>query len=523
MIGNKKRNSIFFICVLFTILIAPSIINTKAFDLDPGDPPPANTSVNGYVKDGLTNSKLYNARVAIYNRYTGAYYGYDYTDSNGYFTFSSVPDVDHKIYITKSGYISQWYNVYSNGVTYTIDPSITVTIQGDIRENEILDNIEVPFTSPGTLDINPDGLEGYSNLINDISISIKVYDWRNNLIRSFTTTSGIYNTGSFSIRKGTITVKATSTTSIGRHFIQGVTSFYASSSTTYTKNFVLDRDLGTLTVSADSEGIENMNDFSIKLSPTNSHYVFISLNAKHIPNLFYHPYNSLYSENVIETSYRLTSFQGSGGAYFTAKNVKQTLYAYNHWSEEESFMALDGLTVGITGEGTGRQCQWSINGETGWCELWEVIMNFGVTLTPPSYDIIHKSQAYEELGFGCKLGSVEIDYTEDWQTINKLMSSQWEIFLDNTNYKPHKQCGSHITFKVVTEITYEKCLYGVWGVANPNGPWVIVFEQTLGDNQIVHPDYTFIEGTHDGFIEGEVTGHDFWMNLFAGIVEDLPM
>lgn len=129
-----KRNRIYGIIFLSLILsmglISSSNVSSRTFPC------------NGYVKEAGTSNPISGAKVDlyVYDFITGwDYIGRRHTDSNGYYSFSSVPIGAREVHISKSGYQS-YEGVHQSTIyleTYTYDYIFFGTIRNSVTSQAL--------------------------------------------------------------------------------------------------------------------------------------------------------------------------------------------------------------------------------------------------------------------------------------------------------------------------------------------------------------------------------------------------
>lgn len=555
----KKKIGIFVLFVFLTSSIFGAVNAMGAFiepidPIDPIDPikpppppPPTTTTVSGYVKESGTNNGIYNARVVLYgwefviDMYQKVQVGVKYTNSYGYYSFTGVTaDSPYSLLVTKSGY-SGYSGSYRNPVYLTyLYCSLRVT--GTVLEDDTLDNIKSPNVDPLTLDITPPDSATYSHVISTATTKVTIYDCYGTAVKTVTcsSSSGAYDTGTFTIRKGTVRISAY--TQPGLYASKNIYHSISSSTTLSGQNLNLERNQGLVSAYGDEHLREEMNNFFIKLHTRQPlEEVSVNLEARCAPQLTYDPLYSGAKYNYLETNYDLTTYDEwttiLDHNYWTPRYATQKLYVYNHWTGDESIISVDDLDSGITQEGSFSLYTWTLGTKVGFSGGGEgnpLSSEFSVsaTYTPPDYIDIFSTYVPNDLTNGRYLGEVNVDYTNAVLSRHSKMSNVWHLKMDNSLMKSAKQCGSHFTFKVVTEINYWLCKAMPWGNWWLTDYCTISFEQTLGDGDPTgigdnspppHPVVSLLSGSYLDIEYGEMHGYDLWMNLLAGEISESPV
>ncbi len=513
----------------------------------PPPPPPPTTTISGYVKESGTSIGLYNARVVLFgwefviDMYQFVQVGVRYTSTSGFYSFADVTaDSPYSLVVTKSGY-SGYSGAYRNPV-YLTKLDSTIRITGNVVEDDTIDNIQSPNVNPLTLDITPDGAGSYNHVISSATTKVTVYDYTGAAIKTVlcSSTTGDYDTGSFSIKNGNIRITAYTQPGI---FTSKSLYRSVSTSTTFTgQNFALEKNLGMVSAYSDEQIREEMMNFYLQI---NENYqpleeVKINLESRCTPQLTYDPLYSGAKYNFLETSYDLTTFEFWSSLldhnYYTPRYVNQYLYVTNHWTGDESIISLDDLDSGITQTGSFSKYQWTLGTKVGFSGTdslpFQAEFSVSATYSPPDFIDILQSPINEDQANERYLGQVSVDYTNAAMTRNSKMSNVWHLKMDNSLMKSAKQCGSHFTFRIVTDINYWLCK-DVFG----NNWWnkdycTIRFQQILGDGDPTgigdnspppHPIVTLLSGAYDDIQDGTMVGYDLWMNLLAGEIDPPPI
>ena len=534
---NKKIG----IFVLFFVIISSMLGTTMVYGRrPPEDPPPPSSDISGYIKDSETYLGISGAIVYLY--------GYDpetcqivslglaCTDANGKYDFWEVSldgpyelEVWHSMYYTYSGPILS--------TIYLTTKYCDLRVTGTVIEDQTIDGIKSPNSVDLTLNIKPYEGMVYDFIITSTPVYINVYHFTGLLAKKVLVSAndGSYDTGTFPILKGTVTIKAC--TRLDPHatecYQSKTTENYINTSTTLNGiDFCLERKQGLVSAYGDDQIREEMMNFYLKLSSSQpSKALRINLESRCTPQLLYDPKKSE-SYNYLETSYELTTwdFYLFGHYYCTPRYITQHLYVYNHWTGDESIIALEDLDFGITQTGYYSKFQWTMGPNVGLSSsrAFGSVFSVSAISAPPDSIQIGKSALNQDQVDGRYLGYVSFDYTNAQMDYLNTMSTVWHLKIDNSHMKSVKQCGAHFTFKIVTDINYQVCrdFFG-------NNQWIgdlctFRFEQTLGNgpgyvSDPPHPTVTLLDGSYLQIQNGEMHGYDLWMNLLPAEIYGLSI
>ncbi|NHJ04419.1 MAG: carboxypeptidase regulatory-like domain-containing protein [Candidatus Heimdallarchaeota archaeon] len=555
MISKKLGVLLIFTFLASSIFGAVNVMGIYIEPIDPIEPPPTpppTQTISGYVKESGTSAPIYNARVVLYgwdfviDMYEFVQVGVRYTNTYGYYSFTGVTaDAPYSLLVTKSGYAG--YSGAYRSPVYLRKLDSVIRITGTVLDDETIDNIQRINADPLSLDITPEGLTGYNYVITGTTVYVRIYDYTGTAIKTVTCnpSTGAYDTGSFSIKNGNIRIRAY-TTSSKPYTPKDIYTTISSSTTLTGQNFYLERNLGTVSVYGDAEGIDRVTNFKIKpdvmtIDPSLSYlnypdFLEFDFYTKNAPSIVYNPFDSRYTDYWLSTNYLVQTYNRPAflaDTWYTIQNARVSLYAYNHWTTDESFMSLAGIWYEDESYGSGQQFQWTYTAQLGWDPTPGGLsgqIQASVTSTPPSSVDVDPYVTGDEVNSWKRLGYVDIDYSNDWTSVSKDLTVNWQVQLDNGEYSGElwtlKQSGAHITLKVVYEfdINIHRTIYGVfnWWESYPAH---LTIEQNIGDNQLSYPTYTFDYDPYFSYSyeAGSQSGRDYWMNLLAGEAGLLPV
>lgn len=502
----------------------------------PIPPPPSGTDIRGYVKISGTSTGILGARVALYgykfviDMYKKVLVGERYTSSSGYYSFLDITeDSPYSIIVSKNGYIT-----YSGSYKYTtyLSPSTaTISVSGTVKDDDTINNIQVPNANPVNLDITPDGLAGYDHTITTATTYVKIQDYTGTVIKTVACSSstGAYSTESFEIKKGTI--KITAYTSPGYYTPKTITKTISSSIALTGQNFNLERNLGPTWVYGDNFALDNIDNFKIKPHDFPD-YLDFDFYAQNAPTMVYNPFNSQYTDYWFTTHYRVQTIQQLL-VWYSISKAKVSLYADNLWTDDESFISLASVGFESNSYGSGWNYQWSFSAGLGWDPTpggLSAGMQVGVSITPPSSVDVDPYILTEHYENGWKkLGYVEIDYFNDVTSVYKELTLNWQLQLNNGENPGElftlRQCGSNINFKVVYEFEIKEHLF-FWALDASGWYNYLTIEQIIGDNQLNYPTFDFWNAqghAYEDYIAGTQSGRDYYTCLLAGESSLLPI
>ncbi|MFW9971475.1 MAG: carboxypeptidase-like regulatory domain-containing protein [Candidatus Odinarchaeota archaeon] len=363
MLKSKIKAGIIFSFIAFSLFGAINVVGVA----------PSTTTVSGYVKDSVTMAGIYNARVVLYG------WGFDidmpvkvvigskYTDASGYYSFTGVTATGpYELLVTKTGY-STYQGAYRNPV-YLVNQYVTLRVTGTVLESETIDNILAPIAeSPLNLDITPEGMAAYNYVITIASVKIKIQDYTGAIIKTVrcSSTTGAYDTGSFSIKKGT--VKITAYTEPGYYSSQYKTTSVTTSTTLTGQNLVLERNQGTKKVYGDEGEGDNLYGFQISPWGYFGNFIF-DIMSMHTPTIVYNPFNSESSDYWLSTSFFVQAPVRPWYLWwdYLVQKARITLYVYNEWSDDESFITLSAINYKTNEYGSNSKFDVKFTGGVGY-------------------------------------------------------------------------------------------------------------------------------------------------------------
>ncbi len=489
----KKQKKQIIVGLLFSIIIigimSPLISNVRA-----------KSYARGYVKDDGTRAGIASVYVTVYGRYEDSYGRLKsfsrsgYTNSNGYYsiTLPSTTVYTNGLRAIKTGYVT--YDGSVVNPVYLSAKSISLRFTGKVLEDQVIDNIKVVNAEQVSLDI-ASGVSGYSNILTDKVIYVRIYDKCNNLLRtvSCNQVEGHYDTGSFGAPAGNIKFEITSLPSDIRKYKTLIHTEEILSSTTASRNFYLQRDLGEVWVNGHTNGpgaFDEINDHKVNIEDTEG-YAFIegldfSVDAECPPTIVYNPWGSFETYTFLRTSFDITGAT-FGAAKCLTPGARVSLYARNQWSDNVDILDLTDIHYDSSSQYSSAKLDWTVQASLGYSGLTSALggqIQLSSTYTPPQGVSIDYDTTKSQDGDWTRLGYIDVDYTDDKENLQKKMDLKWEIQIDNgENYGELfslYECGSNIQFKVVHEFNLQCVSLGCWATFYGK----IKFEQILGDNTV---------------------------------------
>ncbi|MFX0007901.1 MAG: carboxypeptidase-like regulatory domain-containing protein [Candidatus Hermodarchaeota archaeon] len=535
MLKNKIKAGIIFGLITFSLFGAINMVGVVGVA-------PSTTTVSGYVKDSVTRAGIYKARVVLYgwdfyiDMPVKVVIGSKYTDESGHYSFTGVTAKGpYQLLVTKTGY-STYQGAYRSPV-YLVSRYVTLRVTGTVLESETIDNILAPIAeSPLTLDITPEGMAAYNYVITIASVKIKIQDYTGTVIKTVTcsSTTGAYDTGSFSIKKGN--VKITAYTEPGYYVSKYITKSVTTSTTLTGQNIVLERNQGTKKVYGDEGQGDNLYGFQIRPHQYYGNFIF-DIMSVHAPTMVYNPFNSESSNYWISTSFLAQAPVKPWYLLYDylVQKARISLYVFNEWTDDESFITLSAINYKTNEYGSNSKFDVKFTGGVGYKYGNQV---FGgdlscsaalqVTYTPANNIQVIRNTNYEDLADGRLLGYIDLDYSNNYN-LNKELNVNWRVQLNNLNFKTLKQCGAHLMFKIKYEFSLTYHNFFGWHYNYLYN--TLTFEQTIGDDALTYPVWVLDQPYDssgstwpiDFLSAGSQSGHDYWMNLLAGEASILPI
>ncbi|HUT82598.1 MAG TPA: hypothetical protein VMZ29_15490, partial [Candidatus Bathyarchaeia archaeon] len=432
----------------------------------------------------------------------------------------------------KTGYVSYDGNIVST--LYLNAKDITLRFYGTILEDNIINDINVVNAPLISLNISKD-VSGYSNIITDKVVYVYVYDKSNNFLKcvSCNQATGYYDTGSFEAPAGNIKIEIWTTAPKKYKTINYIDEFLTS--TIEEKNFKMQRNLGDVWVYGTSTGIglyEDLNNFTLMIAdPRNEWPIAFYIQNQCPPTITYQPTGAEETFTWISTYFRTVGWDGVA-EMFNIRGAKVSIYTRNIWSHNTDFLNLARIHYDATSQYSASTFDWTIQASLGYSGLSSPItgqIQLATTFNPAEGVGVSTNTTKSIGDDWTKLGIIKMDYSDDYNNMEKILSTNWEIGINNGENPGELfslyQCGSNIQYKIVYEFDVYHRMFGFWHTQIGK----ITFEVILGDNT-----ESGISTLWEQYVSGplwapayEITGdynaNDYNLNLLRGLSSTLPI
>ncbi len=439
----------------------------------------------GYVKDDGTRAGIASVYVTVYGRYVDSYGRLKsfsrsgYTNSYGRYliTLPSTTVYTNGLRASKTGYVT--YDGSVVNPVYLSAKAISLRFTGKVLEKTEINNIKYvnSGTNTLTLDLLNDGqITGYSDVITEKIIYVRIYDKSNNLLRtvSCNQATGYYDTGSFGAPAGNIKVVITATPSdIKRYKTITYTEEFLSTKTT-NKNFYLERDLGEVWAYGDDGSFDDIDYHKLKAYHPNSGAFWFDVMDTTIhtscpSTIVYEPTTTKTTWSWLTTYFNCRGTQQNFIDKSLIREAKIQLFVQNRWTDDTDVIKMGRIDNQHSEGFTAGNFDWNIQASLGYSGLNNPIG--GQLQLSGSYEepdgVIPDSKSIEPKdrvreGDWTEIGWITMDYTNHKKYLQKSLHTHWQIGIDNENYLNLKNCGSNIRFKVVYGLKYNlaKRIYG---------------------------------------------------------------
>ncbi len=524
-----KKGKLFtgLICVLLSIaMLGPLIENVQGAQY-----------ASGYVRDSTDHSNLSGVYVTIYGRYEyrgrlTSFSRSGYTNGAGRYQIK-LPRTT--LYTNKMRTFKTGYSTYSGSIKnllYLPAKDITIRFTGHVCEDRIISNIKRTNLVDVSLDFTNNGaIQGYSNVISDQIIYVRVYDKCNNLLRTVSCdqTTNNYDTGSFTAPAGSIKIEITPIATAFKRYKVFTYSEEFFSSTTVSKNFHLERNCGEVRADGGIGGVyDGFTGHKLSILQGGGDYMPVFWSnltfgvLSELPKtIVYEPGGNRYSHTYVSTKFDVLGVE-YGLSKCIIPGARVSLYVKNCWSNNVDFLDCDRIMY--SGDSNFKSADFKMNFQAslgyGVTSSWSSQIQLSASYEQPDGTIIQCNTVSSPAGDWTKLGHIDMDYSHRRRYLNQKMDMAWRIKIDNGDdigdLFSLYECGSTLQFKVVYEFNVQACSSIIWGYYYGK----VIVEQILGDDSTsgvivsYHPENQYFRFYQVEL--GDYNAIDNVVNLLAG-------